>query len=640
MDPVAPLPADISTLLPHLTPCPRCDSGFVTVPILCNGLGDPDNLHRWYEHCIRNVPQKDRPQRCTYYRWLDDRERGKPPKGAPRATCKGWLCVNAGRSQAVNMGCMFGLCKSCCGYTHHKTAGLRRCAVGEHQKAAGQSYADVQSPPRSPQSPSHQHSHSSGDEPQRDAEDEPPRRVTRKSTAQSREKVDNKVKAAGSRSQRRQEGSSKGTRAKGKRKQSQDQSHDQQRPVEKEYALSVTPSYDHRLVQSDLESVRKAEQALQLESIAAEQKKSVSLTWWTQNDEMPIYADVVAPFHPWFHPKDSPHCVQRFNADTAFFQFFDKRRYRWIEQSSSSPRLNVLLVGDLLFRSEGVTHGPGMPLSLREGTKRAASSPPSLSPPATRLDSPPLVLSASGTPSRMARTPQTSRARLPTPKTRRTLSPEGFPPPTSHSGRSTPGSFASGSDWGNMTFPSTSVPPSPTHSRSSSFSERNLAYSRKKHSSPSLSWDFEGPVSDPVPEIARLPSLLASHAAPPPAHTARESSDGPSTSHTSSSSRPLDLSAAPRGSSKSGWPWRYVCDMHAGFMAYEKLLHEGVDTSIAFSTAFPGHTPKRATLNENWNIWLAGRDDSQAMARWVAHGRTPSGLWKAFRKVYERRSRR
>ena len=111
-------------------------------------------------------------------------------------------------------------------------------------------------------------------------------------------------------------------------------------------------------------------------------------------------------------------------------------------------------------------------------------------------------------------------------------------------------------------------------------------------------------------EASRLPALF------PRADTSPV--DGPSdASSTLTFYKPLDLGPAPRGPSKSGWPWLYFCDMAAGFEAMDRFRRDdGMSTDAAFALAFPGHTRVRATLSQNRISFDKARKSPGVIQRW------------------------
>ena len=106
-------------------------------------------------------------------------------------------------------------------------------------------------------------------------------------------------------------------------------------------------------------------------------------------------------------------------------------------------------------------------------------------------------------------------------------------------------------------------------------------------------------------------------------------------SHTSgpSSSATLDLSSAPRG--PRGWPWRYVCDMAAGFdaMRVVKDTNPKMEREDIFTQVFH-HTFKIATYNQQNQAWRAAGKKPGERECWVAAGRSENGEWSAFMRVW------
>lgn len=81
-----------------------------------------------------------------------------------------------------------------------------------------------------------------------------------------------------------------------------------------------------------------------------------------QNDKPPREIRVHVTQDPWFHPRDSPHLVNRFKLDeTTYFEFYDWRKNKWLEGGFHSVPIHVDLSGELHYRSQGVTWSTDMP---------------------------------------------------------------------------------------------------------------------------------------------------------------------------------------------------------------------------------------------------------------------------------------
>lgn len=105
----------------------------------------------------------------------------------------------------------------------------------------------------------------------------------------------------------------------------------------------------------------------------------------------------------------------------------------------------------------------------------------------------------------------------------------------------------------------------------------------------------------------------------------------PTTSASSTSA--LDLSSAPRG--PRGWPWRYACDMAAGFDAI-RVLQDANPKMLrkdAFEQVFY-HNYKIATYNQQHSAWRAAGRKVGERERWVGAGRSEQGEWSAFMRVW------
>ena len=99
------------------------------------------------------------------------------------------------------------------------------------------------------------------------------------------------------------------------------------------------------------------------------------------------------------------------------------------------------------------------------------------------------------------------------------------------------------------------------------------------------------------------------------------------------SSEVLDLSSTPQG--PCTWPWRYVCDMAAGFDAMHILQDANPEMSWpeVFTQVFQ-HTFKVSTYNEQYRAWWAAGQTPGEREHWVAAGRSEQGEWSNFMCIW------
>ncbi|KAI0730427.1 hypothetical protein C8Q76DRAFT_690545 [Earliella scabrosa] len=316
-----------------------------------------------------------------------------------------------------------------------------------------------------------------------------------------------------------------------------------------------------------------------------ENSHTIDVRWWATDGGEPLEFWIACPTWPGFHPKDSPDLVRAVKSDVCDFQFFDWKKWAWINGSPLSPSRNVKKTGELCYRTLGVTTGVDMP-SPSPATKRPADVA-------------------------LGDELEHSSSNVSTPRKIKS----SFPP--------TPISLCTGgsgvSDWTPLTqFSSTtitptscgsSVPPTPSTSRSSTTSppSRDLLVPTRSRS-PSVDFvddadpsQFSNDHHNPLPAL--LPTLLEAQI-----------------TKTSPPSQP----SVPQGA-RAVWPFRYVCDMAPGFARMRDLQAQGVQLVPAFEAAF-GVKYKKSTYFDNAKAWSsAGLIDGEQQ-RWIDYGRTPHVL--------------
>lgn len=163
----------------------------------------------------------------------------------------------------------------------------------------------------------------------------------------------------------------------------------QGRPHLSSYAISISPCYEQRLAETDVEERQRAEDNSAQKAAEAEQGKTAILTWWpevrtcrcclhtylmvAQNDGQPVHIQVLAPLYPWFRPGDSEHLIKRFGLASGYYEYFDWTNSKWFEGDLTTPRRNIKLCGVLHYRNIGVTCCDDMPVSVTGAVKRAGS---------------------------------------------------------------------------------------------------------------------------------------------------------------------------------------------------------------------------------------------------------------------------
>lgn len=96
-----------------------------------------------------------------------------------------------------------------------------------------------------------------------------------------------------------------------------------------------------------------------------------------QSGKPPREIRVHVPQDPWFHPRDSPHLVNRFKLqEDTYFEFYDWRKNKWLEGGFHSVPVHVDLSGELHYRSQGVTWSTDMPGSTPPPAVTASYHPP------------------------------------------------------------------------------------------------------------------------------------------------------------------------------------------------------------------------------------------------------------------------
>ena len=130
-----------------------------------------------------------------------------------------------------------------------------------------------------------------------------------------------------------------------------------------------------------------------------------------------------------------------------------------------------------------------------------------------------------------------------------------------------------------------------------------------------------------------LPALFPSDIRPTPS-SSTTMLPSTSTSSLAGPCVPLDLTAAPRGRTYE-WPWRYVCDMAAGFDAIRRLEDgpERMKIPAAFEQVFQTEY-KQSTYRDQMRAWRAAGLVSGEREHWISYQRTEAGEWLTFMKKW------
>ncbi|KAI1788515.1 hypothetical protein LXA43DRAFT_1097205 [Ganoderma leucocontextum] len=343
-------------------------------------------------------------------------------------------------------------------------------------------------------------------------------------------------------------------------------------PKRSSYATPTGPAYQVRM--SALDAEHRLEEEGRANRARQEQAKShlhvITLRWWIKDGEDPEVVEIAIENPSAFHPKDIPLLVEEYHCDREKFQYYDSKRRVWYTGSNgTAPRdLSKLADDDLCYRTFGVTWGESMPGGQK---KRPA---PDESP-------------AHETP-RRPRPPFAEYPITPSSSHRRSLSPTATTPPRS----------------GSSTFlDDTQLDPF------SNGSQFDFSFTPFTNELPALSANQES--------FTPIPALFPTEP------------DIPRAGESSSPAQPLNLTPAPRG--RSGWPWKYVCDMAQGFDAM-RLLEDAqppTSTADAFKIVFQAQY-KYSTYRDQLRAWRAAGKHPGERARWINLGREEGGEWGEF----------
>ncbi|KAI0757829.1 hypothetical protein C8Q80DRAFT_1116821 [Daedaleopsis nitida] len=241
----------VHTLLPHLEPCTKCDTGLVSVPIMCQGIGQDENKGHWYEfgHSGWEGPSC----RCS------PELPGVPYRAQPRTACRErWVSFRS---------------------VHAEYPSIRKCPISDHKYAACkaplvQRPAAVMPPPPLPIEPP---------APPAPPDNEDAPRATRSRAAADRAMPN---APASSRSQSAASGpptnnTSTRTRMSNASADMSRRSHSHQ--AERSYAVSISPLYENTLVANNVEEVRLTEDSVREQERARDERKTIWVHWWSMD---------------------------------------------------------------------------------------------------------------------------------------------------------------------------------------------------------------------------------------------------------------------------------------------------------------------------------------------------------------------
>ncbi|KAI1789208.1 hypothetical protein LXA43DRAFT_1063076 [Ganoderma leucocontextum] len=309
-------------VLSHLKACTKC--GYhVGAPVICKGQSNPTKKGFWFEKCLNN--EQPVPDSCDYFKWRNDIPRGKPTDRGEtkKSQCPGPLCTQAGKPNAINIECTFGVCVQCCRYIQPLLPTMRACSFIQDIRRKSRQSLQV--------------------------EDE--RRRQRKNSVRLA------LEAALARVVKTLRRLSSRTPSNPPRSAPP--------PKQSSYATPTGPAYQARISAIDAEQRLFEEE--RVKRVRQEHAKAhvqvITLRWWTKNGGEPEVVEIVVENPSVFHPKDIPQLVEDYRCDQEKFQYYDSKKGLWYTGSKgSAPRdLAKLSEDDLCYRSLGVAWGDGMP---------------------------------------------------------------------------------------------------------------------------------------------------------------------------------------------------------------------------------------------------------------------------------------
>ncbi|KAI0682915.1 hypothetical protein C8T65DRAFT_702950 [Cerioporus squamosus] len=622
---MALVPANGPSPLAHLQPCPLCHIGFVLQPQLCNGVTKEEHRN-WCAPAMFNRPTTPARTSAGLKIFQGVQRVTEPVFGAQESPVKAFATL-ASPTQTVSSDYL----RTCAVGKHNR--GLPHVALPAHVALPLPAHAAPPTPAHTaPPAPAHTAPPVPAAPPSHNAPypsyvpPYPPHAVP---------PVTHPVASSSIQTL-------SATR-KGKSK-------------EPSFAISISPAYHGRMQDIDTDA-RVQTECQTLQSLLTAQSGEVkSVLWWTKDDqEEPKVFEVHCPYHPLWHPKDCIDIVKQFLLDEKPFQWWDWKRYLWVNGSMTSPYCNLSDAGGKLhYHLSGVTRGYGMPNC---GVKR------------TRLfstdDGHSDIEFVDHDPSLFPSTPRRIRSFGPHGGSVNTPVAACLPPAASFS-HSSHGSRVQSRSSSNSShhyhtpsssnttpshspsldlplFPddedqwSPSAPAAPLTLRTSVVTPSTL----RQASSASNLYDLSSCPSSPLSSRAVTPSLSACSTLS--THSAHLEHDNSTSAITGSSDRrpslmfsaalqqastsasTLDLGPAPRG--KHGWPLKYVSDMAIGFAAMQKFQDEyHMPKEVAFEQAFKVSFV-RAMFLDNSRAWAAAGLVNGERKWWVDRGRSDAGAY-------------
>ncbi|RPD59426.1 hypothetical protein L227DRAFT_564153 [Lentinus tigrinus ALCF2SS1-6] len=535
------------------------------MPRLCEGNSNEDHKGWWMESCSNFI----RPimNHCNTFNWREDIPKGPSPKAARGGIpCPGVLCRDLSKPHGINRDCYYSLCKNCCFHAHIPLPSLRSCKVAAHRPspaqranlaAAGTVPADPNGVPSGP--------------------------IPARSSLPALSATTLVAPAATQPHQ--PPGAAPASFV-----------------VPSTAAATAPPSATLRLL--EIQQLQHAADSAIQQSDAADADKTIFVHWWSKNDEPSKLYEIVAPYFPKWHPKDSVVLVQLYHVDTEMFEWWDGSRWNWITASPTTARRDIsysrkigpALATELHYRTLGVVRAEGMP--TRTVRRRSDSSPE------------PVRSEHGGSPTKRLRhssVPGTPLSRPLTPSDLEAVSDGG----SEYGGSEV--DYPPSSDGGSSRYASRAPSVAPPTAASNPFwlsPSKDYAYGPSTPSSRRVS-PSTGPFSLPGPSQAGSVSELLStlDTILPTAPAALILDD-----HTE-----LDPHA-PRASSKSAWPLKYVIDMAIGFHVLRRRVDAGMSRPMAFEDVF-GCKYSSSTWSDNFRAFEAASAVPGEVNMWADYGR-------------------
>ncbi|KAJ7447728.1 hypothetical protein B0H11DRAFT_362761 [Mycena galericulata] len=372
-------------------------------------------------------------------------------------------------------------------------------------------------------------------------------------------------------------------------------------PRPKSFATPLSDTYQARLRDLENENHQRISSVADERSYIRKASKVVTFQWWSVDGGEPDTMDVPAPSHPWFHPVHSPDMIALYGVDKKMFSYFDPAHNVWKITSSNTGPQFVQKDVVLQFRSLGVKTGVGMPLgsALRlDQNNRVERQVPALP-----------TLAGELTPNRDGVRSSSSDAQIP-------LRP--FIPQLNFGTTSFEGSIFSS-------------PASVSSSQGSPLSH-SVPFDSPSPMRPTPSLLHRQQSQSGIPANLAVGLSLDTTSTSLPSPQSQPSSDALSVSNPSDSQLREITSNATRGTSETGWPYKFTRDMAAGFI----LLDQCGGTPRSRPTDFPrvsGCDYKSQTYSDNRKVWDKACNSGLDPLTLIAN--TNKATWRDFRQQWK-----